>query len=95
MHTDEYPIEQIDKILDALTEFMQNFELVFGDDWEHTLASINADPSVFIKQDGSFLSPQVSDESSDWFSRGNLLTSYRYLVALMKSVGIYKSYDTK
>jgi hypothetical protein len=63
---------------------MECFKVVFEYDWEYTKAVIT-DP-CYIR--GTFLMPEVNDESNNWASRGALLESYRALVETMQKLGI-------
>jgi hypothetical protein len=76
---------KMDKALqDIATEFVDSFELVFDNDWDHTVWTIK-NPEHFIE--GTFLRPNVQDEYNDWANRGNLLTAYRKLKALLVERG--------
>jgi hypothetical protein len=66
----------------AIVRFVEAFALVFDNDWEMTKDRI-CDPS-YVTPSGTFISPGVSDESNNWANRGNLLDSYRRLVALLQ-----------
>ena len=74
---------EVEKLLFAYASFLDAFELVFDKDWEMTRDCI-ADPA-FISERGTFLSPDVVDESDNWANRGVLLAAYRELKkSLMK-----------
>jgi len=76
----EIPSKEQKELLDAVSSFVSSFELVFDIDWELT-QSIIADPKHFIE--GTFIHPNVEDESNNWWNRGSLLGSYRHLKALL------------
>lgn len=86
---------EINNLLTQLTSFMQSFELVFDGDWEHTQLMLQDESGTTIDTKGTFLSPTVDDESNNWWNRGNLLTEYRNLIAIMKDMGIHKNYYDK
>lgn len=76
----------MDKALqDIATEFVNSFEAVFENDWDHTVWMVK-NPEHFIE--GTFLHPNVQDESNDWDNRGNLLAAYRQLKALLVERGV-------
>ena len=77
---------QAQALEDAVADFMQAFELVFHNDWDLTVDRCQDD--LFIKKSGTFLAPEVEDESNNWANRGSLLASYRRLRSLMKEQGI-------
>jgi len=81
----EIPGKERKALLDAVARFVDSFELVFDGDWELTHGRI-ADPECVIK--GTFIHPNVEDESNNWGNRGSLLRSYRHLKALLKDLGI-------
>jgi hypothetical protein len=68
----------------ALTEFMDSFQLVFDQDWDKTEHSIREGGYI----NGTFLNPEVEDESNNWWNRGSLLWKYRELHRLMNELGI-------
>lgn len=70
---------------DAVGDFIQSFELVFNNDWDFTADRCN--DGAYISKTGTFLAPEVADESNNWANRGNLLASYRSLKSLMKKQG--------
>ena len=76
---------------DAVADFMQSFELVFHNDWELTVD--RSRDEMFIKKNGTFLAPEVEDESNNWANRGSLLASYRRLRFLMKEQGIITQFS--
>ena len=79
--------EEMDGLLDAMREFVSCFELVFDADWAMTEVCIR-DSEFMISEDGTFLEPNVADESNNWHNRGALLASYRDLVGRMEACGI-------
>ncbi len=76
-----------DDLVEATADFVDLFELVFDKDWEMT-RSILADPEHFIDPDGTFLEPEIDDESNNWGNRGSLLASHRRLRTLLNKRGI-------
>lgn len=80
------------KLLESIRDFMDSFELVFGIDWDVTREAIADDPNgINIAPTGTFLEPDVVDESSNWHNRGALLARYRRLLAALEREGIYSS----
>ena len=73
---------QLGEFEDAVAFFVQTFELVFHNDWEMTMD--RCQDAMFINKNGTFLVPEVEDESNNWANRGSLLASYRRLRSLMK-----------
>ena len=73
-------LDDLRKLLDAYQDFLADFEIVFGNDWDLTKDRINDDAFVA----GTFIEPNVPDESDNWANRGSLLASYRALKALIK-----------
>ena len=69
------------ELLMALRRFLDSFELVFGEtDWWLTKEAISGDlAKYFIDPNGTFIEPNVEDESNNWANRGSLLASYRCL----------------
>jgi hypothetical protein len=70
------------ELADAVADFLGMFELVFDGDWEVTRACIR-DPQFLISGGGTFIHPDVEDESNNWANRGALLASYRRLKDLL------------
>lgn len=70
---------------DAVAAFIQSFEIVFHNDWDFTADRCN--DGEYISDTGTFLAPEVADESNNWANRGNLLANYRSLKSLMKEQG--------
>jgi hypothetical protein len=67
-----------------LAEFLQQFELVFDDDWEFSQTCLGDDNrDSFVADGGTFLNPGVRDEANNWGNRGSLLRAYRHLVEAM------------
>lgn len=78
-------------LLESIREFMHSFEAVFHVDWDTTRTVIEAADETLISPHGSFLAPQVADESNNWANRGSLLARYRALLAALEREGIYAS----
>jgi hypothetical protein len=76
-------IESTEKV----TEFLRMFEAVFHNDWEMSKTCLE-NPTHLIDEDGTFLSPNVKDESDNWGNRGSLLESYRELCKALEKEGI-------
>ena len=81
METTELTQKEFNKLV---FDFLELFKLVFDDDWMMTKECL-ADPTYFISGDGTFLDPQVADESNNWQNRGALLERYRELRAAFPS----------
>ncbi|MGB5771871.1 MAG: hypothetical protein WBM32_18690 [Crocosphaera sp.] len=75
------PSENISELEEAISQFITSFELVFEYDWEMTKNSIADD--LYISSSGTFIHPDVGDESNNWWNRGSLLSSYRHLVEVL------------
>ncbi len=78
--------ESIEELETTLKEFMQDFDLVFSEDWEITVTHITHED--YIQKDGTFLDPKVDDASNNWANRGALLESYGKLTELMRRLRI-------
>lgn len=61
-----------------ISNFMILFDIVFDIDWEHTKMCLEESRS-FIGSNGTFISPRVKDEESNWANRAQLLKAYREL----------------
>lgn len=88
-----------DKLKFAVEKFLKAFEMVFDKDWAYTKEKLgiideteeqaeNAKNAGLesihtISPDGTFLNPNVDDESEDWGFRGELLSEYRKLKELL------------
>ena len=83
--------ENIHELEEAIAEFVSSFKLVFDYDWEMTKLSIFS--KHLIEENGTFIQPGVSDESSNWWNRGSLLASYRHLIEVLEKNGIRHSPD--
>jgi hypothetical protein len=83
------------ELKNRLTSFMETFELVFEHDWDFSKGCLTDEMQKhFIVEKGTFLSPEIgdeSDESNNWANRGALLHEYRQLVEAMKAQNIYRS----
>jgi Uma2 family endonuclease len=76
------PSEHIRELEEAISRFIISFELVFGIDWDLTKSYIADD--CFIRENGTFIQPDVSDESNNWWNRGSLLSAYRHLIEVLE-----------
>ncbi len=70
--------EQLEELLETAETFLNGFELVFDEDWDVTKSRIE-DSETFISAAGTFIHPNVDDESSNWWHRGYFLEKYREL----------------
>ena len=78
-----------EELKERLSDFMVSFELVFDIDWDFTNSCLTCDyPEHFIAPGGTFLYPEIEDESNNSANRGSLLSSYRRLVAEMEKEGL-------
>lgn len=68
--------KMLDELLTTAEDFLSGFELVFDYDWEMTKNCIE-NSEYFIS--GTFVRPNVEDESNNWANRGSLLEDYREL----------------
>ncbi len=71
---------RLQKIEEKLANFLQSFELVFENDWEVSLNNLQDTNHFYIAESGTFLNPEVYDESNNWGNRGGLLANYRELI---------------
>ena len=70
--------EQLEELLATAETFLDSFELVFDNDWVKTKSCME-DSEYFISAAGTFVHPQVDDESNNWANRRILLEHYREL----------------
>lgn len=83
--------ETAKRLCGSLTVFMQSVELLFDHDWEYTTDSLHSlPPDDVIDPTGTFLHPNVGDESNNWANRGLFLAHYRKLVTVMREIGLYE-----
>lgn len=75
------PSQTVRELEEAISKFITSFELVFDNDWEMTKGCISND--TLIGDNGTFIHPDVSDESNNWWNRGGLLDAYRHLLEVM------------
>ena len=69
---------ETDRLVRAGRELLDFIDLVFDHDWDHTLGCLSDEyRQYFIDPDGTFLQPNVSDESNNWANRGAFLAAYR------------------
>ena len=84
-----------DRLKYSLERFLSAFETVFDRDWPYTkqmlgvtdetkeqaenLKSIGLETIHAISPNGTFLNPEVDDETEDWGHRSELLSAYRAL----------------
>src|SRR6266545_4901531 len=80
--------DRVGELEQALAELTQVMYLVFENDWEHTQSMIADDRGSYLKPTGTFLNPEVTDESNNWANRGYLLSSYRRAVEVLRKEGI-------
>lgn len=69
-------------------EFIDAFEHVFGDDWEHTKGCLSS-PDLFIDRELTFINPGQFDEANNWCSRLRLLERYRCLAEELMKRGVH------
>lgn len=67
------------ELIEALREFIGSVEVVFHHDWSCAKMMIGDEA-----EGGTFLKPELDDESEDWGSRGKLPENYRKLKSLME-----------
>ena len=71
-----------------VTDFLKAFEAVFGSDWTYTLGQLHPlNRPHYIKENATFLEPNVEDEANDWGYRAMLLEKYRALKLLLAKRG--------
>jgi hypothetical protein len=75
------PSQRVHELEEAISKFITSFELVFDNDWEMTKNCITND--ILICDNGTFIHPDVNDESNNWSNRGGLLDTYRHLLDVM------------
>ena len=83
----EKPTNSIEEFVTEVSHLMASIELVFDEDWEHTLNSLHPE-NIDHYIEGTFLQPCVGDESNNWHNRGSLLSTYRRLVSIMDEMNI-------
>jgi len=71
-------------IVDAFMDFLDAFEVVFGDDWEYTKECIGQGHLYIHDYPGTFLHPGIQQESTNWEARRCLLLTYRHLTKLIE-----------
>jgi hypothetical protein len=81
-------MERDEKLDQAYSRFVDYFELVFGDDWDHTKGCLRS-PDTYIDPVGTFLNPLEDDEANNWGNRKALLEACRDVVELMMARRIY------
>jgi hypothetical protein len=64
---------------EVLLDFLDHLYLLLHDDWEHARDRC-ADPD-YIAPTGTFLAPDVDDESNNWANRGAFLAAWRRFTA--------------
>jgi hypothetical protein len=84
-------MERDEKLEKALSRFVDYFELVFDQDWDHTKACLQ-NPDTYIDPAGTFVNPLEDDEANNWGNRKALLEAYRDVVELMMARRIYGSH---
>lgn len=85
--------QNLQELEEAIADFVKSFKLVFDYDWETTKLCIPEE--YLIKENGTFIQPGVSNESSNWWNRGSLLSRYRHLIEVLDKNGIQHSFDTE
>lgn len=80
--------DRLDAAGEALLDLVQSMALVFDLNWEMTSGQLEAPhlPWV-IAAGGTFLRPNVEDESNNWANRGALLAAYRRAVEVLRDRG--------
>jgi len=72
-------VNRLHNIEEELQDFLEHFESVFQNDWYVSKGCLQDADNIYISENGTFLNPQVDDESNNWANRGALLASYRRL----------------
>jgi predicted AlkP superfamily pyrophosphatase or phosphodiesterase len=81
-------MERDEKLDRAYRRFVNVFEIVFKEDWEHSKGCLqNID--AYVAPGGTFLNPLQDDEDANWSARKSLLEAYRDVVEVMNARGIY------
>lgn len=83
-------MEKDAELKETLTKFIDAFEQVFDKDWAYTKENLgipgnSADDEnsiPFISYNGTFINPEVDDETENWGHRAILLDQYRRLKRL-------------
>jgi len=78
-------VNRLHNIEEELQYFLERFELVFHNDWSMSQGCLQDTDNLYISENGTFLNPQVDDESNNWANRGSLLASYRRLKETLES----------
>jgi hypothetical protein len=76
------------RLEELAARFIDRFEHVFGDDWEHTRACLSS-PDCFVDRGHTFINPGQFDESNNWCSRSGLLEAYRCLAEELMKRGVH------
>ena len=75
--------------VDKLVRFVEMFWVVFDNDWLMTKKFLRVgENDGTVAPEGTFLSPNVGDESNNWANRGALLAAYRELTKAMGQLGL-------
>jgi len=75
--------EDFEKLKKLTFNLLHSFYRVFENDWEMT-KDILEDSKNYISENGTFLNPEVDDESNDWGNRAGLLDDYRELLSFFR-----------
>jgi hypothetical protein len=73
----------MDEFENAVAEFVWAVEELFQRDWQYT-----EEMFPFIEEGGTFLEPNLEDESENWGHRGIFLERFRKLRRVMQQRGI-------
>jgi len=77
------------ELTEAVVRFLHCVDLVFDYDWEFSKNVLTGTSlEHFIAESGTFLSPEVRDESNNWANRGSFLSAYRDLTSILEKRGM-------
>jgi hypothetical protein len=76
----------VDEITEPLEQFIFGLETVFHEDWGMTRDCLSG-PNPLISAKGTFLYPNVEDQSDNWGNRGGFLHRYRAVKRAFRAAG--------
>lgn len=76
-------------VMGMVNDFLESFEVVFDNDWDHTLASLQDTCADIYEVRWSFINNSSPDEGDNWANRKWLLKEYRKLVKAMMEYDLH------
>lgn len=93
---------EANQLIDQVKIFIAQLEVVFDKDWQYSKTMLNVreetekqrkalkemglESIYMIDPNGTFLNPEVEDETENWGHRGKLLDLYRKLKSTLQSL---------